>query len=257
MDYLAVCLTALAASGLTLYSGFGLGTILMPVMALFFPVEAAVAMTALVHFANNLFKLALFGRQTDAGVFVRFGVPALAGSFAGAMLLVHLSAMGAVGGYEIFGTALAVTPVKLFLGLCIMGFSLLEFVPVLARAGVSPRWIPLGGFVSGFFGGLSGHQGAFRSLFLLRAGLSKEAFIATGVAAACLVDVTRLGIYADLFTADMLGGNLRLLVLAALSAFAGAYLGKRLLRKMTIGAVRLTVGVMLLALGAGMAAGLI
>jgi uncharacterized membrane protein YfcA len=257
MDVFVVCLAALAASGLTLYSGFGLGTILTPVMALFFPVEAAVAMTALVHFANNLFKLALFRRAADVRALARFGLPALVGSYAGARFLVWLSERQAFFSYEVSGSALSVTPVKLFLGLLIMGFSLLELVPVLSRVGASPRLLPLGGFISGLFGGFSGHQGAFRSVFLLRAGLSKEAFIATGVAAACLVDMTRLGVYAELFTADMLGGNLRLLVLAALSAFAGAYLAKRLLRKMTIGAVRLTVGVMLLGLGAAMAAGLI
>lgn len=43
-----------------------------------------------------------------------------------------------------------------------------------------PHWLPLGGLLSGFFGGLSGNQGALRSAFLLKAGLSKEAFIATG-----------------------------------------------------------------------------
>ena len=54
MHYVAVCLAALAASGLTLFSGFGLGTLLMPVFALFFPIEVAVAQTAAVHFANKI-----------------------------------------------------------------------------------------------------------------------------------------------------------------------------------------------------------
>jgi acyl-CoA reductase-like NAD-dependent aldehyde dehydrogenase len=44
-----------------------------------------------------------------------------------------------------------------------------------------PGYLPVGGLLSGFFGGLSGHQGALRSVFLLRAGLTKESFIATGV----------------------------------------------------------------------------
>lgn len=48
--------------------------------------------------------------------------------------------------------------------------------------------------MSGFFGGLSGNQGAFRSAFLIKAGLSKDAYIATGVVAAVIVDLTRLGI---------------------------------------------------------------
>ena len=56
MDLLVVSLTALLASGLTLYSGFGLGTLLMPAFALFVPVELAVAATALVHGANSLLK---------------------------------------------------------------------------------------------------------------------------------------------------------------------------------------------------------
>lgn len=48
-----MCLTALVVSGLTLFSGFGLGTLLMPAFAVFFPVEVAVAATAVVHLATN------------------------------------------------------------------------------------------------------------------------------------------------------------------------------------------------------------
>jgi hypothetical protein len=56
MDLLIIGLAALLASGLTFFSGFGLGTILMPVFALFVPVPLAVAATAVVHFANNLYR---------------------------------------------------------------------------------------------------------------------------------------------------------------------------------------------------------
>jgi len=59
VQYVVLCLAALAVSGLTLFSGFGLGTLLMPVFAIFFPIEIAIAMTAIVHLANNIFKLAL------------------------------------------------------------------------------------------------------------------------------------------------------------------------------------------------------
>jgi hypothetical protein len=51
MSYLIICVVAFAVSGLTLFSGFGLGTLLMPAFALFFPV--AVAATAVVHLANE------------------------------------------------------------------------------------------------------------------------------------------------------------------------------------------------------------
>jgi hypothetical protein len=62
MDFLLICLFAAFASFLTFYSGFGLGTILLPVFALFFPVELAVGLTGIVHLLNNLFKLLLVGK---------------------------------------------------------------------------------------------------------------------------------------------------------------------------------------------------
>jgi uncharacterized membrane protein YfcA len=76
MSYLIICLAALISSGLTLFSGFGLGTLLMPVFAVFFPVEIAIALTAIVHFLNNLFKLALLGKHADKTVVLKFGIPA-------------------------------------------------------------------------------------------------------------------------------------------------------------------------------------
>src|SRR5512134_2033325 len=95
MEFVIVGAAALLVSILTLFSGFGLGTLLMPVFALFFPVEVAVAQTAVVHFANNLFKLVLFGRQADRRAVLAFGGPAFLASLAGAGLLVGLSELPA------------------------------------------------------------------------------------------------------------------------------------------------------------------
>ncbi|WP_428563520.1 MAG: TSUP family transporter [Solidesulfovibrio sp. DCME] len=255
--FFAVCATALAASGLTLFSGFGLGTILTPVMAVFFPIEAAVAMTALVHFANNLFKLALFAKNADRAACLRFGLPAVAASFAGAAVLLWLSDLPPLCAYTLWGRAMAVTPVKLVVGLLIAVFSVLEITRSLKGRGLPPGLLPLGGLVSGFFGGLSGHQGAFRSAFLLRLGLSKEAFIATGVVVACMVDASRLTVYATHLGAPEVADNLGLLAAATLCAFLGAFLGARLLGKMTIASLHKLVGAMLLALSGLLVAGII
>ena len=40
MEIATVCLVALLASGLTFFSGFGLGTLLLPAFALFMPLIA-------------------------------------------------------------------------------------------------------------------------------------------------------------------------------------------------------------------------
>lgn len=76
---LVIVAAAFAASLLTLFSGFGLGTLLTPVVAIFFPVAVAVALTAFVHLLNSLFKLTVLWRKVDWPVTLRFGVPVASG----------------------------------------------------------------------------------------------------------------------------------------------------------------------------------
>ena len=261
MDYLIVCLTALLASGLTLFSGFGLGTILTPVFALFFPVPAAVAMTAIVHLANNLFKIGLVGRDADWRVVARFGLPAALAAIAGASLLALFADLPALARYELAGQPHEITPVKAVIGILIAGFALLELWPNFANLSFPPRWLPVGGLLSGFFGGLSGNQGALRSAFLIKAGLSKQAYVGTGAACTVLVDAVRLTVYGVAFQSGgwqvLQGENGGLLLAATLAAFLGAYVGKRLLKKVTLRFVELTVAALMVLIGAGLASGLI
>ncbi|HPF69402.1 MAG TPA: TSUP family transporter [Candidatus Krumholzibacteria bacterium] len=257
MTMLVVCAVALAASGLTFFSGFGLGTLLLPVFALFFPIEEAVALTAVVHFLNGLFKLGLVGRHADRGVVLRFGLPAILAAFAGAALLHVLAGLPPVGAWSLGGRTLAVTPIKLTVGLLLLAFAGLELLPGADRLAFDRRWLPVGGVLSGFFGGLSGMQGALRSAFLARAGLTKEAFVATGVTVSVLIDFTRLGMYGRVLKAHAAELDWLLLGAAVLAAFAGALLGNLYLKKLTMGAVRRIVAAMLLLVGLGLAGGLL
>jgi uncharacterized protein len=257
MEYFTICLAAVIASALTLFSGFGLGTLLMPVFAVFFPVEVAIALTAIVHFLNNLFKLALVGRYADRTVVLRFGVPAILTAFLGARLLVLLSGLDPLFVYDILGKQLQTVPVKLVVAILMVFFAVLELIPRLEGVSFDRRFLPLGGLMSGFFGGLSGNQGALRSPFLLRSGLSREGFIATGVVIACLVDFTRVSVYGSHFY--IAGGiqNLPLLVAATASAFSGAFIGSRLMKKVTMRTIQLVVAVMLFGIALGLGTGLI
>ena len=257
MEYVIVCAAALIASGLTLFSGFGLGTLLLPVFALFFPITAAVAMTAVVHFLNNLFKLALVGRHANPGVSVRFGVPAIAASFLGAMLLLRLSELEPVARYQLMGATHEVTPVAVMIAVLMLVFAAIDLSPRLDTLSLGTRWLPLGGFLSGFFGGLSGHQGALRSVFLLKCGLSKAAFIATGVVIACVVDVVRIGVYTSRYRPADADGGMRILVAAVVAAFAGAFLGSRLIEKVSLRFVRRLVATMLIGIALGLGAGIL
>jgi len=91
MTYFVICSVAFAASALTFFSGFGLGTLQLPAFALFFPIQEAVALTAVVHFLNGLFKVALVGREADRSVAIRFGIPAILAALVGAWMLTQLS----------------------------------------------------------------------------------------------------------------------------------------------------------------------
>jgi uncharacterized protein len=114
-----------------------------------------------------------------------------------------------------------------------------------------------GGLLSGFFGGLSGHQGALRSAFLIKAGLSKEAFIATGIVIACIIDFSRLGVYATRFLQTGLYENLTLVIAATLSAFVGAFFGSKLLKKVTLESVQIIVTIMLIVLSVALGLGVV
>lgn len=260
MELVLIGVMALLTSALTFFSGFGLGTILMPVFALFFPVPLAIAATAVVHFATNLFKFGLMAKQADWGVVARFSVPAAVAAIAGAFVLNLFDRLPVITRYMIGGSTFEVTVVKVVIGVLIVIFALLELWPRFQALAFPPRWLPVGGALSGFFGGLSGNQGALRSAFLLKAGLSKEAFIATGVVSAVIVDAARLVVYGTAVIAthfEEIQATVTPIIVGSVCAFVGAFLGKRVLEKVTLHTVRLIVAVAMLAIGAGLVSGLV
>jgi uncharacterized membrane protein YfcA len=202
----------------------------------------------------------LLARDARRDVVVRFGVPAVAASFFGALLLTVLARGEALHTWSFFGRPAEITPVKLVAGVLVLGFSLFELVPRLRAWRAPVRFLPLGGALSGFFGGLSGHQGALRAAFLAPLGMTPPAFAATQAVIALLVDGARLLVYGVGFA--LLRGSARAeeipwspVVVASLAAFAGAYLGKRWLEKVTISGLRRLVGALLLVVGATLVLG--
>lgn len=258
---LVIGLVAFGVSLLTLFTGFGLGTLLLPAFALFFSVPVAVASTALVHAANNLFKVGLLAGQARRDVVLRFGLPALLASFAGALLLASLSVRAPLVRWDFLGRPAEITPIKLVMGCLILGFSLFELLPGLSSLRAPARWLPVGGLLSGFFGGLSGHQGALRAIFLAPLELTPGQFASTQAVIALLVDGARLAVYGSTFVLLRGGAGGEpipwpLVATATLCAFAGAVLGKRLLPKVTAAALRRVVGVLLVVVGLALATGL-
>lgn len=257
MEIVILGIAALITSLLTFFSGFGLGTILTPVFAIFFPIELAIALTGVVHFLNNIFKLFLIGGQADKQVVIRFGIPAFLAALVGAYLLLQISGLKPLATYTLWNNVYAITPVKLIIALLLIAFVLMEIIPYLRNLQFGKDHLIVGGLLSGFFGGLSGNQGALRSAFLIKSGLNKETFIASGIVIACIVDFSRLGVYMTRFSKTGLQDNLGLVVAATVSAFAGAYIGSRLLKKVTLHAVQLVVTIMLIILSIALGLGIV
>ncbi len=238
MEILILGLVSFAAGFVTLYSGFGLGTILLPVYALFLPLTSAISATAVVHFLNNLFKFGLVYKKITWNIVVRFGITASIFSILGSLVLVSIS-----GQEDLLHQVI---------GALIVFFALFEILPNLRKIQFSEKLIPLGGVLSGFFGGLSGHQGAFRSMFLLKTGLNKDSYIADGVMIALIVDISRIVVYGlSIFSLASFSetSSLNMFIVAVIASFAGSYLANKFSNKITISLIKVLVSVMMLVIG--------
>ncbi len=228
-QFACIALAAFGASLLTFFSGFGLGTLLSPVFCLFFELELAIAMTALVHFSNNLFKISLIFRSADRKIVQSFGLGSIVGAILGALLLQNLAMLP-----DFTSSGLSFSPLKVLLGLLILIFVGFDIAPKAQKWTFPVSYLPLGGLLSGFVGGLSGHQGALRSMFLLKLNLEKTAYIATGAAISCMIDFSRLGVYITKWSDSFDIIPLYWLLGATLAAFAGTLCGRYFLKKMVL-----------------------
>jgi len=224
---------------------------------LFFPVDVAIAWTAIVHFVNNIFKVILVGVHADGEVMLKFGIPAILFAFGGAWVMLMIPDQYNIYSYTWDGHIYEVSVLKFIIALLLLGFALIEFVPRFRKISFSEKLMPLGGALSGFFGGLSGNQGALRTAFLIKSDLSKEAFIGTTVLISTLVDLSRLGVYSSRFADIVVSEGIGIVWYASGAAAAGALLGSRLLKKVTMPLIQTLVAVALILLSVAMMAGLV
>jgi uncharacterized membrane protein YfcA len=257
MEIILLSLAAFIVAILTFFSGFGLGTILTPLFMIFFPVDLAIALTGVVHFFNNVFKLILVGKKADKKVLLRFGIPAVIAAFIGAWLLLQITGLQPLFSYSVAGRTFEVYLVKFIIAILLIFFALFDLIPYFKKLQFGKDKLAIGGILSGFFGGLSGNQGALRSAFLIKAGLSKEAFIATAIVVSTFVDLTRLSVYATRFTKAGLQENMGLVICATLAGIAGSYIGNKLLKKITLQSIQTLVAIMLIIVSIALGAGLI
>jgi len=245
VELLFLALLGASASAITIVSGFGLNTVLVPAFVVLFPLPLAVAAVALVHLVASAIRLIIFRAHLNRDIAWQFVPWAILGGIAGALILELLGAIPVITTYSLFGITKSVTAVKVVVGATIAALSLYELRRGAQEAGLSNIGISAGALVSGFFGGLSGNQGAIRSTVLIRAGLTPLGFAATGALAAIAIDLTRLVVYGTAGSITSIVADVAIrnaIVAATIGAIFGALLGRQLLASMSSERLHLVVG---------------
>jgi uncharacterized protein len=233
MDFFLIAIVSGAASLLTFFSGFGLGTVLTPFYGIFFPLHLAVMMTALVHLANSLSKSMLLN-EFILWDFVRtFGLYSIVAAGVGAWALSQTVKMVPLFEYEMGGHIHTVTVTKILISALLLFFVIWERHPKLKQLSFPKNWMWLGGVISGFLGGFSGHQGALRTAVMRSAGITKEWMVATGAAISVGNDFLRFLIYVFLFQGDYRTEQPHWVLGGIVGATAGSFLGKKWLKSIS------------------------
>jgi uncharacterized membrane protein YfcA len=236
VDAFAVIATvaAVIAGAIASISGFGIGSVLTPVLSTQFDLRLAIVLVSLPHLAGTFIRFLLVRTHIDRDVLLGFGAASAIGGLTGAALqTVVQSAALAI----IFGSLLV------FAGLG----SLTGFTQRMRFSG--RRSALVGGALSGLLGGLVGNQGGIRAAALLGFDVERRAFIATATAVALIVDGARIPVYLVTQGAE-LAAQLPLITVLAIGAVVGTVLGERMLRRMDEAVFRRVVGGLLVVLGA-------
>jgi uncharacterized membrane protein YfcA len=231
-----LAVVSILAGAVAAVTGFGIGSLLTPVLAISVDTKVAVAVVALPHVVGTAIRLWLLdARRIDRRVFWSFGLTSAAGGLAGALLHEWASSQWLSA---VFGLLLLFVAASELAGLS----AYMRFTGPMAWAA---------GAFSGLLGGLVGNQGGVRSAALLGFDLPKHALVATATAVALLVDGARVPVYL------MTHGRAMIemwpsMAIAAAGVVAGTFLGNRVLHTIPESVFRRVLAILLAVLGAAM-----
>ncbi len=236
----AVFVVAALAGALAAVTGFGIGSLLTPLLALQVETRLAVAAISIPHLIGTGLRFWLLAGHVNRQVLWSFGLTSAAGGLAGALLHGWASNRWLT---MVFGALLLLAATSEVTGLV----KRLRF-----RGQVA--WIA--GALSGLLGGLVGNQGGIRSAALLGFDLSKASFVATATAVGLVIDGVRMPIYLAIQHQGLLSLWVPVLVATA-GVTVGTLLGSRVLSRVpdvwfhrVLAAVLATLGATMLLRGA-------
>lgn len=210
-------LAALFAEVVGTVAGFGSSTIFLPLALLFVDFRTALILVAFFHIFGNIGRVSFFRHGLDKIILLRFGLPSVIFTLAGAFL-VSLVSQGLLKG---------------ILGVFLISYALLSLWKQNIQAKPTFFNAAIGGGLSGFLAGLIGTGGVLRGVFLTGFGLSKEKYVATAAAIALAIDITRIPVY---LSQGFLGSKFYwyvpvLVIIALVSSFTGKQIVSKIPQK--------------------------
>ncbi len=227
-----VGVAAVVAGAIAAVSGFGIGSLLTPVLMLSMPVAHAIAVLAIPHAWATTLRWMRLRSEVDLPTFKQFGIASAIGGSTGAALQGRLDS----------------SLLTLVLASLLVLAGSTEFFRRPIPLPQTPFWRLLGGVLSGLFGGLVGNQGGIRAAALLGFQLRPRQLVATATAAALLVDAARLPVYL-LSGGPVIADAAPLWISASAGVTIGTLLGVPVLGRISESAYRRMIGALLLGLG--------
>lgn len=225
-------LASILAGAIAALAGFGIGSILTPLLALSVGTKEAVIAVSIPHLVATGIRFWMLRHNIDVQVLKNFGISSAAGGLLGALLGSHFSS-------PILSYILGAL-------LIFAGLTGLTGISRKMRFGRKAAW--LGGSVSGLLGGLVGNQGGIRSAALLGFNLESKTFVATATAIALIVDGARMPVY--FFTSPDTVHQFGLwIALMVAGASLGTLVGGRVLARLPEIYFRRLVSLLILSLG--------
>jgi uncharacterized membrane protein YfcA len=229
-------LVAIVAGGIAAVTGFGIGSLLTPALAMATGTKLAVAAIAVPHALGTAARFWMLRRHVDRRVLLGFGVASAAGGLVGALIHSRFTS-GALA--VVFGGLLILAGVS-------------ELTGWMRRVewGRGAAWVL--GALSGLLGGLVGNQGGIRSAALLGFRVSKESLVATATAVSLFVDAARQPVYIATSGREMIA-LWPVIAVATGGVLLGTVVGTPVLRRLPRAVFSRVIGMVLVALGLYMA----
>lgn len=214
-------------------AGFGIGSLVTPLLAMRYGMSVAVPAVAIPHVVGTAVRMWFLRRELDRHVLLTFGVTSALGGLAGAVL--HIWLAGRV--------------LSIILGVLLVFAGLTGLLGIELRFGKRAAYIA--GALSGMLGGLVGNQGGIRSGAMLGFNVRKEAFVATSTAVALFVDGVRVPVYLAT-EGRSLAPLATLIAIATVAVVAGTVVGRVILGRVPERVFRRVVSGLILLLGCSM-----